>query len=538
MMMLPFNYSMIPVLYAETHYSFKGVYSRLKKNEPEIILDVPFRIEPDQPVPILLLCKDADIFPVLLKHLSIKVFHQNEIISTHAVIINTLVTQRFWFQIFDIELKSRPIGEVLIDATIEIEINGYVKQYSNDNYRISSHKPFAVYLAEQSLPDLNRVVWGDLHYHSNYTRDQVEFGAPLPATMQLAKRLGLKFFAVTDHSYDLDDDEKDMLKNDPELKKWQNMQAEVESLNANHDFVIIPGEEVSAGNHRGKNVHFLILNNKKFIPGKGDGAEKWFHTKPDLSITEILQNLESSALAFAGHPEIQPPFLQKLLVRRGKWAANDYVHERLNGLQIWNGKNDDFFQQGLSQWRKQLLSGRKLIIIAGNDAHGNFNRFRQIGFPFFTFRETDWEIFGKMRTGVIRDHEELSSSSLLECLRQGRCVISDGPLLLFYGSTGVSNSFQIGDIYRSGRIDLTIQAQSTREFGSLKKLSIYVGDILKKEEYILWEEQNFSFKFQYQKEIKIPSLPRIGYIRGELHTGNVGQDYHCYTNPLWIESET
>ncbi|MBN2089185.1 hypothetical protein JW964_06215, partial [candidate division KSB1 bacterium] len=66
MLILPFNFSFMPILYAETHYSFKCIYSRLKKNEPEIILDVPFRIEPDQAIPILLLCKDADVFPVFL----------------------------------------------------------------------------------------------------------------------------------------------------------------------------------------------------------------------------------------------------------------------------------------------------------------------------------------------------------------------------------------------------------------------------------------------------------------------------------------
>lgn len=536
-MLMPLSsYSFMPILYAETHYSFKGIYSRLKKNEPEIIMDVPFRIEPNQPIPILLFCKDAHLFPVLLRSLQVKIFYQNENIYTNSFLINKLVRQKFWYQIFDIELKSRPVGTILIDTTVEIEINGQIKCYANDNYRISGHRPFSVYLAENSLPDLGQVVWGDLHYHSNYTEDQVEFGAPLAATVHLARALGLKFLAVTDHSYDLDDYETDILKNDPNLRKWQNLQAEVESLNTNHDFVIIPGEEVSAGNHRGKNIHFLILNNRRFIPGKGDGAEKWFQTKPDLSIKQIMDNLESSALAFASHPEIKPPFLQKFLIRRGKWETHDYVHSRLNGLQIWNGKTDDYFRKGLDQWRKQLLSGRKLIIVAGNDAHGNFNRFRQIGFPFLTFREKHFEIFGGTRTGIIPDLEKLSLSSILECLRLGRCVISNGPLLIFYGSGETGVRFQIGDTFKSRMMKLTIQAQTSSEFGTLKKLRIYVGDIVNQEELVIREEGNFPFKFQYKKEINIPHLPRNGYIRGELYTGNLSAEYHCYTNPIWIES--
>ena len=41
--------SLLFLLYAETHYSFKGIYSRLKKKEPEIIADLPHRIDPKQP---------------------------------------------------------------------------------------------------------------------------------------------------------------------------------------------------------------------------------------------------------------------------------------------------------------------------------------------------------------------------------------------------------------------------------------------------------------------------------------------------------
>lgn len=536
MLISPSGYFFLPTLYAETHYSFKGVYSRLKKNEPEILMDVPFRVEPELPIPILLFSKDAHLFPVLLRNLYIKIFYQNAIVFTSTFPINKMVTQKFWYHIFDIELKPRPIGEILIDSTIEIEINGQVKCYSNDNYRISSHDPFCVYLSENALPDLDKVVWGDLHYHSNYTEDQVEFGAPLAATIHLAKALGLKFFAVTDHSYDLDDFENDILRNDPNLGKWHHLHSEVEQLNATNNFVIIPGEEVSLGNHRGKNVHFLLLNNKQFIPGKGDGAEKWFQTKPDFSIKNVLDNLESSAFAFASHPEIKPPFLQKLLIRRGKWESQDYVHPQLHGLQIWNGKNDEYFKKGLQRWKEQLLKGRKLIIVAGTDAHGNFNRFRQIGFPFLTFREKYFEIFGITRTGIILERENISLPSVLDCLRQGKCIISNGPVLLFWGSGDTDNKFKIGDTYKSDKIELTIQAHSTSEFGNFKKLIIYIGDIINQQEHVFWKEQNFPFKFQYEILIKIPRLPQFGYIRGELHTETFTSDYHCYTNPLWIES--
>ena len=57
--------------------------------------------------------------------------------------------------------------------------------------------------------------------------------------------------AITDHSYDLDNMVQNYKKNDPELKKWQLFLAETAKLNQElEDFVIIPGEEVSVGNHK------------------------------------------------------------------------------------------------------------------------------------------------------------------------------------------------------------------------------------------------------------------------------------------------
>ena len=40
-----------PLLYAETHYRFKYFFSFLKKNEPEILADIPHRLEPNAALP-------------------------------------------------------------------------------------------------------------------------------------------------------------------------------------------------------------------------------------------------------------------------------------------------------------------------------------------------------------------------------------------------------------------------------------------------------------------------------------------------------
>ena len=51
------------VLYAEVHYKFPPGFSLLHTDYPEIIADLPWRVEPGQDIPILCLIKDAHNTP-------------------------------------------------------------------------------------------------------------------------------------------------------------------------------------------------------------------------------------------------------------------------------------------------------------------------------------------------------------------------------------------------------------------------------------------------------------------------------------------
>ena len=64
MMILPLV--SFPLLYAETHYRFKYFFSFLRKDEPEILADIPHRLEPDAALPVLLLIKDSNLYPIEL----------------------------------------------------------------------------------------------------------------------------------------------------------------------------------------------------------------------------------------------------------------------------------------------------------------------------------------------------------------------------------------------------------------------------------------------------------------------------------------
>ncbi len=527
------------ILYAETHYKFKGIYSRLIKNEPEIVADAPFRIEPGHAIPVLLIVKDSHRFPIQILDVMAEVISGNQILLKKTFHLDQLIKQeKFWYRIFYIDPIKDYFGSVEIDVKIKIKVSEKIQIYRNDNYRISSHNPLKVYLAKDPLPRFEGWYFGDFHYHSNYTEDQVEFGAPLKATVEMAKAIGLNFFAVTDHSYDLDDHEDSWVENAHSIPKWHKLWEEVEKLNSSlNDFIILPGEEISAGNHRNRNVHLLIINSQKFFPGKGDSAEHWFRTKPDLSIERILSQLDDQVLAIAGHPEMPTPFLQWLLICRGSWGWQDFQHNRLDGFQIWNGEYNNSFYHGSTLWVKLLLEGKRLNLIAGNDAHGNFNRFRQIEFPFFTFRESHSQIFGNMWTGV-KGIKALNQQNLIQAVKCNHTLVTNGPIIDLSIQNEQGQTVTIGEEIQGQQFLLTIQAKSTEEFGKLELIHLYQGDLITKRENLDFVIENFMNPYAFQLEQKLTKLNESIYFRVELTARKAdGQITRCLTNPIWIVNE-
>ena len=524
---------LIFLLYAETHYKFKGIYSRFKKQEPEIIADTPHRIEPGLPLPIFLLIKDADKYPITLDTVQISVDHADRSFQK-SFRFSENISVPFWSKALFVDLPGYFSEHVSVN--VRIEINGLLgqKTYHNDNYRISSHAPFAVYLAKEKLPAESNWFFGDLHTHSNYTSDQVEFGAPMSAIVKAARAIGLRFVAVTDHSYDLDDHFDNYLKNHPGLPKWNAFLREVNEMNSqNSAFAIIPGEEVSCGNGHNRNIHFLIFNSPEFFKGYGDSAERWFRTRPQLRATEILDRLPEGALAYAAHPEIMPPFLQRVLISRGRWLTGDYQHSRLNGMQILNGERDKWFEHGVQKWAELLLEGQKLYIIAGNDAHGNFNRSRQIRTPFFTMEESHKEILGKCRTGLLMENG-FSQNGVQKALKNGNAIITDGPFASFK-LVGAKKSAVIGEEIVDQNLKLEISAKSTPEFGRLKRVTVYCGDLEEKKESEIF--QNGLADYSYQQVLAFPLQPvSKGYVRLEVLSQKGEKTFRCLTNPVWFRT--
>lgn len=526
---------LVPIfLYAETHYRFRYFLSFLRKPEPEIIADAPHRLEPNSSLPILVIVKDAHLFPVKLDGINLIIRTNGSIVFEKKLLNESLeIDQKLWWQVFNVPVKGLS-GNIECNVIFELNYNNQKHFYHNDNHRTSSHCPLKVFISSTVLPRFEYLYFGECHSHSNYTDDQVEFGSPLGASAQLCRSLGLSFFCVTDHSYDLDDNADNYLLNDNYLPKWKQLQQEVDKLNSTlFDFTIIRGEEVTCYNFPGQNVHLLLLGNRKFFAGTGDGAEQWFKTKSDYSISEVLEEIELSALAYAAHPYEPVPLLQWLLLHRGKWHERDIANPKLSGIQFANGEISRGFKKGHRQWIKALLQGRRLFIIAGNDAHGNFNRFRQIGIPFLKIHEMEHQIFGKMRTGVFLD--SISEGNILKSIQSGMSIITDGPVANMNVTSSTNKMSSIGCSFTGMKHTVFLEILSSTEYGSIDLLKVLKGNIGQKEVELISEEtlKSFSVKRKFSFEVE-----RECYIRAEVWTSSMdssdNKSHFCLTNPIWF----
>ena len=436
------------ILYAEIHFRFPLLPSRLYQAEPEIVLDIPYRTEAGKKIPVFLIVKDAHRFPITLMRLVLDIralSTQNN--YSHTENLEIQVRDKFYSQIFYLDIDQfTEKGDFEIVARVDyLTPAGKKKSIIQDNYRFLPHPPFKIYISEEKMPIGENWYWGDLHNHSNYTDDQVEFGAPIEFLASAAEAMGLQFLAVTDHSYDLDDKSNNYLLNDPNLEKWSSFQNELKSIQISYpNVILIPGEEISTGNHKNQNIHCLFLNDPEFFPGNGDSAEILWKNQPTLPLTKILQDKSENALAIAAHPLEAPPFSQRVILRRGIWGAEDLTHPTLDALQVLNGENEDLLKKGLNLWSNLLLQGRRIGIVAGSDSHGNFNCFRQVSIPFLKMAFSRNHLFGKVKTGVFL--KKFTLEGLIQGIRNHQTLISNGPFAAL--EIRGEKLIRIGDTFR------------------------------------------------------------------------------------------
>jgi len=243
--------------------------------------------------------------------------------------------------------------------------------------------------------------------------------------------------------------------------------------------------------------------------------------------------INPNTFAAAAHPYSHINWLERFLVRRCKWENDDLMQERLNGWQIQNGVWDKEFEKGLAEWEKALNLSEKRYIFAGNDAHGNLNRFRQVRLPMITLWENHHHLFGKVNTRV-KPSKSTGVSGVIEALKSGRAVISDGPALEI-GIIQNECEYLSGSSVRTSRGGSAYVTYITSsEFGEINQLRILTKDNEKNLTFTYRKLNRLPMCSSWQGRITFP-LEGKEYIRAEISTVDFrGQTHRALTNPIWL----
>ena len=542
--MIPIEQLSVPFvfLYAEIHYRFFSLFpSLLFKREPETLFDVPHRLGPDHDLPVLLILNDINRFPAEPQEVAITVSHAlsgtrlfrfNEL-SPFEIEHPMMKWQRSF--VFTISRTEIPVGQLFINATVTMKSSKKKWTVFNDNLPSSTKRSFSCFHADTTLPGSELCTYGDIHLHTQYSQSHVEFGPPLKVIDTMANASGLDFIGITDHSYDLACSKDNYLIENQDVEKWK-LQKEELSDSTRFSTILLHGEEVSCGNADGKTVHCGILGIHDFIPGSADGARRKLHFKRQLTINEVVTAAQlQGGISFAAHPGSRGGLLQRIALHRGEWTEKDFS----TGTTAFQNLNSGFYKpswkRGKMLWLKLLQKGKRLPLVAGNDAHGDFSRYRAIGTPFLRIHEDFQRFMGYGKTGIYA--KCANEKEILENIRSGRTFITTGPYIaITYSDQPQASSISSIPITMEGK-KLVIHIQSTPEFGRIDSVALFAGspDTIDSERQVF---VNSFKKLSYEEYIPIDSSCYSSgeYLRAEVETSREdGNRETGLTSPCYIE---
>jgi len=529
--------------YAETHFKFKLPWSLLYKPWPEIIFDAPFQFVPGVSPYLWIVVRDANRFPttiktaeVLLKH-NIENAFDNTLEKTSQPDISIHkdldIEVREQMHFIPLPLGEIPAGTYEVFCKLTVERDGKTQTFERWNLPRLKPVPLRIKVLNEALPIAPGYAAGEMHCHTHYSADHVEYGAT-PEVLQLAaKAVGLDFVNCTDHAYDFAFTQEDFTKEaESPVPRFQKLREEIAALPSKDENgedlpLLLAGEEVSAGNSKGENVHVTVLAPEGYLPGLGDCGRYWLNNKPTLSIKQVLSM--TKAHCFAAHPFQQMGLLEKFIFRRGYWKPEDLnwapQKHAIRGLQFWNGIRDEGFKLGREFWINELGKGNYLLPIGGNDAHGDLNSMTAVDLPLISLKHTRAHTFGNVRT-VVRIEDSVipnknatvipnenatvipngvrDPATLNEAFSGDNCYITDGPALWWE---------------RDGK-NIIFHARSNKETGGgFRYIRIYGRQVLPNGKLALEEEVMIGSLVAAPDHADIP-VATFGhaYVRAECET--------------------
>jgi hypothetical protein len=464
-----------------------------------------------------------------------------------------------------------------------------------------------VRLGAPPFPHLPHWYRGDIHYHSGFTDNPAERGYPLSVTRQAALQADLNWVLLSDHSTDLD--QARFAEEEHEAAQYRDgrfvfivgeevtvTSNEPDSTTTLHMLALPSPDDPDKGFPDPKNAADTVI-----MTGDGSFASPAIPLKAALS-----RILAAGGFAYAAHPDdpISP------LLRGGSWNLKaDYLAPGgkqlapgLVGVELWNrgttltadDARDPYcerqdappsscfqpdaeanqyarLEKGIKlSWLPLLMQGLetasaggdspgfKTFIAAGTDAHGDFNYEATMdAVDFLTHslnRLTGYaenNALGKVTTVVnCPEGMERRGEDVLRALREGRSVVSNGPLLVAGFDLDRNGSLDDpADIRIGGQVTLPsgplppleLAWVSSQEFGPLTSIRLIVGsrqgeaapqEIALPAGKALASDGLFPVDWRDAFE----KLGRTwGYIRLEARTRNQdGEEFRCYTNPIWV----
>lgn len=498
--------------YAEMHYKFKLPWSLLYRREPEIIIDAPFQIVPGENVQLFIVVREANRFPVTLESF-FATFTDSGFSQKKTLKLRQKIAEPFCF--VPVDCGKLPPGNYEVKASVEISIGKRKKRIQRFNLSGLKKSPLNICVLKENVPKPEGFIAGDIHAHTYYSADPVEFGASPAVLQQAARAVGLDFVFCTDHSYDFAFEKNDyMVRADAEAR-YEALRKEISELPKYPQ--MIAGEEISAGNAQGKNVHLLLPGHTEYIPGEGDCGRNWLRNNPTLSIPQIVSKTELPC--FAAHPKEPMGRIERFIFNRGDWSAADLQNESGNpirGLEFWNGSRDKGFELGRKFWISELERGNFLLPLGGNDAHGDLNEYTGVKIPLLKLKRSRAHVFGYVRTVIQGENAQKAFQ-----IQKTSLYITDGPALC----------------WKRDKENVLFHAKSSEDFGELKSFTVFgQGASCKHERPLEISPERIS---EFEATCRIP-LQGFRYARAEAETdsGRFALTSACPATPGNVHTET
>ncbi len=502
----------------------------------DFVMDAPWRVKSEQTaIPLTIILKDCDVDDVRELHWirCWDVTSGETLIWGHDFgdeeIGDDASEDNFWTYITTVTEShpSLPNGTLLTPANlgygpgdvIRLKVSIY---YRDDWFNYTETRYLRVHVARAPYPWPADWFGGDLHYHTMYTNNIAEFGAPLPAVTSAGRAMGLDWLITTDHSCDLDEmgdgsfsyrtshweytvqDEngtQTVYRDNNAIGSTWDVLGEEVALFETPDFRLYRGVELNVASidpsSYDKTLHCLVYN-EAYIHSPDSGAPGERPVTP--SLPDGLDQITGSGCAYAAHP-LSDLGMEwgglDLAVNGALWGTADIdvalTRDVFRGLQLFNTRetresNDqdnpwsdfDAGQQpdnpypnellaGISLWDARLKANleppvRRIFIAGGSDAHGDFNYATYMSLDDFA---TDNAI-GKVQTVacVPGAGDDLPAmAEILAAVRAGATVATDGPFV----NLGVDANGD-GDFYDPD--DFMIGDEGTASIGATLPLTV------------------------------------------------------------------